>query len=588
MSHGDNTESSVSQDSAQVETGFRRRDVLAAGGAASVTLLAGCQGNNGETTPTDGGGDTTSNGDTTTTTTPEPGAQVGPQILEVGEVTELPDVGRQLANQWSKIGVDWQLETYAFGSMIGRVYNDDGNYEAAATTPWGSSPDRIDPNFYLSTFTSESGLNMAGYSNDRYDELFTQQQAATDPDERENLIQEMQTILFEDMPSLNTVWPKSVFPVNSRLWDIQATDFIGARPTGTMTVISAEPTSENESGRLVVGGQQTLNIPNPLAPASNDLQYLLKLAYDTPRRIGTNGEAQNWAVTSFDYQDQTTLDMTLREGMTWHDGESITADDLKFTFDFLTEYTFPKFDPYMEIVESVSKQTDLTVRVKLKEPNTTFTFAAMSFMNILPEHIWSSVPDKVDKPVNYDMPVEEMVGSGPFQISALTDQELRMQTFEDHFYDVSYDEFFFVNRASNEAIRADFEAQNIHMTTASPPTTVTNQLVQNDYLRKAVSPSVFPMLISLNTRKQPCKSKAFRRALYHATDGQALSQLIYDSQVDPSDGTIVHPELRWASDEPSDIGAPDVEQAKKVLRNAGFTYDGNGNLRYPSDMSASE
>ena len=576
----DNIHKSVqSEEDKQAKAGTPRRRIIAAGCAAGVSLLAGC-GGGGETTVDEGSGGS----DETAT---EPGSQVSAQVLEVGETTELPDVAQQLADQWSKIGVDWGLETYAFGSMIGRVYNDDGDFEDAATTPWGSSPDRIDPNFYLSTFTSDSGVNISGYSNETYDELYTQQQAATDEAERNDLIAEMQTLLHEDMPSLNAAWPKSVFPINSRLWNIQPTDFIGARPTGTMTIISAEPTSQNESGRLIVGGQQTLNIPNPVSPTSNDLQYLLKLAYDTPRRINTDGKAENWAIESLEYQDSTTLDLTLREGMTWHDGETVDADDLKFTFDFFTEYTFPKYDPYTGIIDSTSKQTDRTVRVSLSSPNTTFTFAALSFIKILPQHIWSSIPDEAEEPVNYDMPVEEMVGSGPFEISELTDQELRMQTFDDHFYDIAYDEFFFVNRASNEAIRADFEAQNIHMTTASPPAAVTNQLVQNDYLEKAVSPSVFPMLISFNTREYPCRSTAFRRALYHATDAQAISQLIYNDEVDPPDGTVVHPKLQWGTDELADIGPADVESAKQVLRDAGFTYDGNGNLRYPSDISPS-
>ena len=606
MPRGGNDDPTVSQESKQSENRVSRRSILLGGGTASLTLLAGCSGgpSNGGQGTSNGGSTTsgqgTSNGDSTTSgqgtsngsessaPTPEPGSQVGTQILEVGETTELPNVARQVADQWSKIGVDWQLETYEFGSMIGRVYNDEGNYETAATVPWGSSPDRIDPNFYLSTFTSDSGVNMAGYSNDQYDELFAQQQTVTDEAERNGYIKEMQTILHEDMPQINVVWPKSIFPLNSRLWNIQTTEFIGARPTGTMSVISAEPTSENDSGRLVCGGQQTLNVPNPLSPSSNDLQYLLKLAYDTPRRIGLNGEAQNWAIESFEYQDNSTIDMTLREGMSWHDGEEVTIDDLKFSFDFFSQYTFPKYDPYLSIVDSTSKQTDRTVRVNLKEPNTTFIFGALSFMKIIPEHIWSSVPDEVEKPVNYEMSVDELVGSGPFQITGLATDELAMETFDDHFYDVAFDEFYFVNRASNEAIRADFEEQNIHMTTASPPTTVTNDLVNNDYLSKAVAPSVFPMLLTLNMRNHPCSSKAFRRALYHATDAEAVSQLIYGGEVNASDGTLVHPEIRWGSSDPADIGPADIDQAKQTLRDAGFSYDGNDNLRYPSDMSGGE
>lgn len=66
---------------------------------------------------------------------------------------------------------------------------------------WGSDPD---PDFMLSVMTSEQyvegGWNDSGYSNPAYDELFAKQQQTLDKNERQEIIWQMQEILFNDRP----------------------------------------------------------------------------------------------------------------------------------------------------------------------------------------------------------------------------------------------------------------------------------------------------------------------------------------------------------------------------------------------------
>ncbi|MFB6097017.1 MAG: ABC transporter substrate-binding protein [Haloferacaceae archaeon] len=547
-----------------------------------MALLAGCGGggsDGSQQSGSSGGSDGSSGGSDGGSGGGGGGETVGKQTIEVGKLTNFPDIAREVSKQWGEIGVDFEIKTSTWGPYVPRIYVDN-KFEDVAHSPWGSSPDRIDPNFHLSTYTSDSSLNISGYENADYDETFKKQQAAYDDDERDKHIRELQTMLREDLPEIVMVWPKATLPVNDGQWNIKPTKFIGARTTGTMTVLTAEPTGDTQ--RLVVGAQQELTAPNPLAPGSNDVQYLFKLAYDTPRRVGLDGTAQNWAVEEFENVDEKTIDMTLRDGMTWHDGEDLTAEDLKFTFDFLTEYSFPKYDPYMSDVESATIQNDRTVRVKLAGPNVAFLTSAMTFMNILPKHIWESVPDKVDKPVNYNMPVEEMVGSGPLQITDKTTDELQMERFDDHFEPPAFEEFIFVNRASMEAVRADFVEQNIHMTTSSPPPSVTNELAKKDYIKKSKAPSVLQMKFSFDLSSKPFQDRAFRRALFQATDAKKIGQIFYNGEVNEADGTLVHPELQWGRNDLESVGTANVEKAKQTLIDAGYSFDNQGNLQYPS------
>lgn len=532
-------------------------------------MLAGCGGGNDG----DGDGGDGDGGDGGTTH----GEAVGPKVIEVGDLTNFPDVAREVANQWGELGVDFEVETDTWGQYVGRIYVDN-DYEDVSHSPWGSSPDRIDPDFFMSTYRSDASLNIAGYENPEFDELFQEQRAAYDVEERKEILAEMQEILWEDVPEVTYVWAHATLPINSGKWDIQPTRFMGARTTGTMTVLTAEPVADEQ--RLVVGAQQELNMPNPLAPDSNDLQYLFKLAYDTPMRINLDGNATEWAVEEFESVEDTVIDMTLREGMTFHDGEPLTAEDLEFTFNFLQEYDFPKFDPFLSDLADAEMQTDRTVRVELESPNVAFLNSAMTFMNILPKHIWEDVPDEVDQPVNWNADVDEMVGSGPLEIVELTDTEIRYEAYDDHFDPVAYDEFIFVNRASMEAIRADFEAENIHMTTSSPPPSVTNELAELDYITASSAPGILQMKFSFDLAEPPFDDVAFRQALMRAVDPQRLVDIFYDGNADIGDGTLSHPRSDLMSDELPTLER-DLDEARNILTEAGYTFDSDGQLHYP-------
>ena len=69
---------------------------------------------------------------------------------------------------------------------------------------WGWGQSEPDPNFQLSTYLgNQCGIwNDTCYSNPEYDALFAQQQGATTVEDREQIISEMQQILYDDRPEI--------------------------------------------------------------------------------------------------------------------------------------------------------------------------------------------------------------------------------------------------------------------------------------------------------------------------------------------------------------------------------------------------
>lgn len=100
------------------------------------------------------------------------------------------------------------------------------------------------------------------------------------------------------------------------------------------------------------------------------------------------------------YSDNfTTMRVLLRPGIYYNDGVEFTADDVVFTVQLHLNVTgLTQSATIRTWVQSISKDGNHTVVIKLKQPNpkfhTTFTtFLGLSGLYIMPKHIWEKVPD---------------------------------------------------------------------------------------------------------------------------------------------------------------------------------------------------
>ncbi|MEM6324413.1 MAG: ABC transporter substrate-binding protein [Pseudomonadota bacterium] len=112
----------------------------------------------------------------------------------------------------------------------------------------------------------------------------------------------------------------------------------------------------------------------------------------------TTGDLEPWLGTALepnDSFDEWTL--TLREGVTWSDGEAFNADDVVFTVEMALgdeELSSREAATIRAQVASVTKVDDLTITFALSAPNPRFAvenFGTRIFGSflIMPEHIWA-------------------------------------------------------------------------------------------------------------------------------------------------------------------------------------------------------
>ena len=95
-------------------------------------------------------------------------------------------------------------------------------------------------------------------------------------------------------------------------------------------------------------------------------------------QTGPNGEVEPFLVTDWTVrEDSTTItcDLALDQGITWHDGEPLTMDDVLFTFDYNINVRKSSYGSYVDHAEQVDEDT---IKVVLKEPGGSSWWLAIS------------------------------------------------------------------------------------------------------------------------------------------------------------------------------------------------------------------
>lgn len=149
-----------------------------------------------------------------------------------------------------------------------------------------------------------------------------------------------------------------------------------------------------------------------------------------------DGEIMPWLATGYEYND--TFDeivVTLRDGVTWADGEPFTANDVKFTFDLVKATPSMVFSAQLnDSVAEVEVVDDLTLRIVLDGPNPRWVFQYLAEnseinMALLPEHVWADKDPETFN--NFDLEQGWPLGTGPYRLVRASDQQLVYHVRED-------------------------------------------------------------------------------------------------------------------------------------------------------------
>jgi len=393
----------------------------------------------------------------------------------------------------------------------------------------------------------------------------------------------------------------------------------GGAPAGGATAPSAEPggaapaVSEAtaapgapEATAAPSAGGGTLRIgrtaaPDSLNPGAGYLTEsfdLWDLAYDTLIRIDLKGNAypglaREWSVA----EDGRTWSFKLAEGAMWHDGQPVTSEDVKFTFDMINGFeAFALLKDYTTLLESVAAPNPTTVVVTFSGPvaNTDERFSALY---ILPKHIWEAFPDETAATEFENL---ALIGSGPFKLAEYKPGEFaRLSAVKDHYADApKIDEVIYRVFGNGDALVQALRTGEIDLIGVPTNTVVRalqaeptvkveigSQRALSDIFFNVVTPENCPPEVGVCSGHPALQDVRVRQALAHATDKQGLIDGILLGLGEPGLSLVTPAQGEGFASELQDY-AFDVAKANQMLDEAGYAdSDGDGVREMPGDPS---
>ena len=481
-----------------------------------------------------------------------------------------------IADAWRELGMDVSVRPLEFSTLLDRFYSEQ-DFDATILG-WSGRVDRLDPQFFLGTLDSrqaELGANNpGGYSNPDYDALYDAQGAEFDVDARQALVHEMQELYVPDAPVVVLFNRDEVVAYNNTTFE-NMNAMAGEALYSEWVPMEARPLTERAT--LRIGGPQEPDNVNPLASTSVWGWKWMRLYYDRLVRLSPDVEPVPWAAAEVDPVDDVTIDVTLREGMTFHDGEPLTAEDVVFTFDYYMNSDYSYFDSYLAAIDSVEQTGDLGVRFNLREPSAPFATITLSQIPILPAHIWS----EIDNPQELTPDEIPTVGSGPFVFDRYDRGEfMSINTFEDHFHadEIAVDTVEFRIFADAEGVFTALQTGQIDMTAWRLEPGQIPLAEDNDELTVVSVPDFGYYHMTFNTRREPFDDVAVRRALSMAMDRERMVNVLLDGRGEVGTSIIAPVNAFWH--------APfierfefDMEAARAELEAAGYSWDSEGRLQ---------
>lgn len=193
---------------------------------------------------------------------------------------------------------------------------------------------------------------------------------------------------------------------------------------GTVLLGGCAGSAKSSAGNLT--GSQLLTIPredfstfsrnfNPFSP--NALPMTDQAVYEPMLVFNpANGKTTPWLASSWKVgSDGKSVTFTLRDGLTWSDGQALTAADVVYTFQ-LQKQLLGGYS-YLADVKALDDHTILFSFNKAYTPG----LYDLGGQVIVPRHVWSTISD----PAKYTNP--NPVGSGPYtQVADFTSQSYEL------------------------------------------------------------------------------------------------------------------------------------------------------------------
>lgn len=266
-------------------------------------------------------------------------------------------------------------------------------------------------------------------------------------------------------------------------------------------------------------------------------------------------------------EDRLTYTFTLREGVKFHNGDEVTAEDVVYSINRCADTTdgTPLVEAF-SVIQSVEAVDARTVAITISEPSNEF----ISYMTT------------AILPADYDQQDTAPVGTGPFKfVSRAAQDNIVLEKFDEYWGTPAYlDKVTFKIIENADSLVMSLQSGAIDLCSHLTSTQVA-QLGDDFYVAEGTMNLV--QALYLNNGEKPFDDVRVRQALCYAVDKQGIIDLAFDGYGSPI-GSSMYPAFgKYFDEDLINYYTKDVEKAKSLLAEAGYPDGFSMTITVPSN-----
>ena len=311
--------------------------------------------------------------------------------------------------------------------------------------------------------------------------------------------------------------------------------------SGATVALAADPT---EGTWQVYGGVMPYytNVLEPLVWVTDDMKL------------------EPWLATEWKATGEKTWEFTLRDGVTFHNGEPLTAEAVKFSFEaILNEWSWAPGWIHLEPEKSVKVLDEKTVEFTTTDPFPSFP-GTISHNMIAIQH-----PSR-------NREKGEVIGTGPFQVvDRKSKQYVKTEAFGEYWNgDVGLSSLTFqvISDPNTRALALKDHEVDIAY---EPPKSQIQSLKNSENTNAVTQLSPGAGAARLNMYKSPTNDVKLRKALNFAVPQELIVEEVLNGIGVPAKGPIAK-SIYWSAHEKLPAYGPDMDRAKSLVEES--KYDG--------------
>lgn len=329
-----------------------------------------------------------------------------------------------------------------------------------------------------------------------------------------------------------------------------------------------ESSSDTSASAGTTGGKIVVALPtdptsmDPVMTGSLVVLSVFFNTFDQLTKITADGSLEPKLATEWTPSaDMTSWDFTLREGVTFTNGEDLTADDVAFSYNKILDDPASENFGYLSSVKSVEKVDDYTVRFTMNAPFSAFP-RNTSLISIVPDQAYAAMGPEAF--------AAAPVGSGPFKFEKIQrGVAYDLVRNEDYWGDqAKLDAVSLVPVASDESRVNGVLSGSLDLAQISPAQVESVSGSGAANVQSELSNGV--VFLGVNSTSGVLADEKVRRAVGLAIDKKAIVDTVLSGLGDPATQMLAPSVEGFVSE--IDDGGYNPDEAKKLLAEAG--YDG--------------